>query len=185
MTYSDAERRTLLGLARQAVAAEVSGAPAPRPDAVPPALQQKRGCFVTLKNGDALRGCIGTFQPHLPLAEQVVEMGVAAARDPRFPMNRIRPEEVPELTVTVSVLSPLEPTDRPEQLEVGRHGIYVIRGARAGCFLPEVATEMGWTAEEFLDNCCAGKAGLPPGAWREPGTQVLLFTTETFSAGPI
>lgn len=184
MTYSDADRRTLLDLARRAVEAEVSGRPLPTPQTSSPALRERRGCFVTLKNGEELRGCIGTFQSRLPLVEQVVEMGQAAARDPRFPMNRIRPAEVPELTITISVLSPLEPAEHPEQLEVGRHGIYIVRDFRAGCFLPEVATEMGWGAEEFLDNCCAGKAGLSPGAWRDPETQVFLFTTETFSDGP-
>jgi uncharacterized protein (TIGR00296 family) len=110
----------------------------------------------------------------------VVEMGRAAARDPRFFMDRIAPAELDQLTVTVSVLSPLEETTEPEKLELGVHGIYIVSGGRSGCFLPEVATDMGWSVEEFLSHCCQSKAGLPPDAWKDPGTKVYLFTSEKF-----
>jgi AMMECR1 domain-containing protein len=83
--------------------------------------------------------------------------------------------------VEVSVLSPLEETAEPENLEIGRHGIYVVSQGRSGCYLPEVATQLGWSAEQFLDSCCQEKAGLPAGAWQSPGTQVYLFTSEKFS----
>jgi uncharacterized protein (TIGR00296 family) len=110
----------------------------------------------------------------------IVQMGAAAARDPRFIGNPVVSYEVPELTVQVSVLSPLEETHEPEKLEVGKHGIYVVQGERSGCFLPEVATDMGWGATEFLDRGCTGKAGLAPGVWKQAGTKVYLFTTEKF-----
>ena len=175
------DREKLSALAVSAVKAAVSGAPRPKIDDPSGLLAEKRGCFVTLRNKGRLRGCIGTFQPDRPLGEMIVEMGVAAAtQDPRFTFNRITPRETPELTIEVSVLSPLAETTEPEKLEIGRHGIYIVAGMRSGCFLPEVATEMGWGVEEFLDQCCAGKAGLPPGAWREKGTRVYLFTSEKF-----
>jgi AmmeMemoRadiSam system protein A len=107
--------------------------------------------------------------------------GRAAARDPRFTLDPITPDELDELTVEISVLSPLEPTDEPEKLNVGEHGIYIVSGRRAGCFLPEVATQMGWSPEQFLSQCCASKAGLPGDAWRHPDTTVYLFTSEKFS----
>jgi len=180
MGISAEDRKNLVHLARAAVEARVTGNPPPKVQNPQGLLVEKRGCFVTLTNRGRLRGCIGTFTPDAPLGEMIVQMGAAAARDPRFVTDPITPEELGELTVEVSVLSPLTRSDQPETLTPGRDGVYIIRGGRAGCFLPEVATQMGWDAEQFLDNCCTHKAGLPPGAWRRPDTQVYLFTTEKF-----
>lgn len=181
MPIDEQDRKRLVALARSAVAAEAAGGPPPPVGPLQGLLAEKRGCFVTLTNQGHLRGCIGTFQPQLPLAELVVEMGAAAACDSRFISNPVTPQEVPQLTVEVSVLSPLELTADPLQLQVGRHGIYIIRGSFGGCFLPEVATDMGWNAEEFLTECCSGKAHMAPDAWRQPGTKVFLFTSEKFA----
>lgn len=181
MTIPKEHRAELLRLARGAVEAEVNGEPLPRAENPTGVLTEKRGVFVTLTNAGRLRGCIGTFHPTAPLAEMIVEMASAAARDPRFVAQPITPQELDRLTVKISVLSPLEKTERPEQLEVGKHGIYVVRGMRSGCFLPEVATEMGWSAAEFLSYCCATKAGLHGDSWQDKETEVYLFTTEQFS----
>ena len=181
MPISERDRARLLELAREAVSAAVNRKRLPVARSPEGILGERRGCFVTLRNDDRLRGCIGTFRPDRPLGEMVVEMAAAAAtRDPRFTLNPITPAELSELSVELSVLSPLEETDRPENLELGKHGIYIVRGGRSGCFLPEVAKETGWGVEEFLDQCCVGKAGLPAGAWREPETKVYLFTSEKF-----
>lgn len=180
MALSPQERAQLIALAKGAVAAEVTGSPRPRVADPQGVLAELRGCFVTLTNRGRLRGCIGTFSPAGPLGQMIVEMGTAAAQDPRFVNNPITPNELAQLTVEVSVLSPLTPTEHPEQLEVGVHGIYIVRGHRAGCFLPEVATDQGWSAQEFLSQCCAGKAGLPPDAWQDAATKVFLFTSEKF-----
>jgi len=167
-------------LARGAVQSAVTRQPLPQMANFSGVLAEQRGCFVTLTNAGRLRGCIGTFQPHLPLAQMIVEMGLAATEDPRFVYNPITPGELPQLTIEVSVLSPLTETRDPLGLRIGEHGIYIIRGGRAGCFLPEVATDMNWSAKQFLDECCTGKAGLPPGAWQLEGTKVYLFTSEKF-----
>ena len=180
MTISADERAKLLALARSAVAATVCGRPLPRVDDPTGVLGERRGCFVTITNAGRLRGCIGTFQPPDTLGEMIVEMGHSAARDPRFVTDPITPEELDELTIQVSVLSPLRPTDQPEKLTVGEHGIYIVSGHRSGCFLPEVATDQGWTAEQFLTYCCTSKAMLPPDAWKDPATTVYLFTSEKF-----
>jgi len=180
MAIEAEDRKRMIELARGAVKAAVTGASPPE---MPPSvglLGEKRGCFVTLTNRGALRGCIGTFQPDRPLGEMIVEMGRSAARDPRFVTNPITPAELPDLTIEVSVLSPLELTTEPEKLEIGRHGIYIVSGYRSGCFLPEVATDQGWDAAEFLDYCCSHKANLPPHAWRTPEAKVYLFTSEKF-----
>ena len=181
MAISAEDRAALGALARQAVAAAVGGQARPRPQ-LAGLLAQRRGCFVTLTNNGRLRGCIGTFHPVGPLGQMVVEMAAAAAvQDPRFRFNPITVSELPHLKVEVSVLSELTPTNQPEKLQVGTHGIYIVRGGQSGCFLPEVATDQGWGAIEFLEQCCAGKAGLPPGAWKMEGTEVYLFTSEKFA----
>lgn len=180
MAISAEDRRRLVSLARSAVEAETTGRSMSSPGTLTGVLSERRGCFVTLTNAGRLRGCVGTFQPRGPLGEMIVEMAAAAARDPRFVGDPVTPEEIPELTVEVSVLSPLEKTDHPENLQVGVHGIYVVSGRRSGCFLPEVATDQGWDAEQFLTQCCLGKAALDGDAWRGPDAVVYLFTSEKF-----
>ena len=181
MPISPQERSTLITLARAAVDASVRGStlPVPRCEGI---LSRRLGCFVTLTNSGMLRGCIETFQPEESLGRTLVQMATAAAtQDPRFTTRPITPTELEQLQVEVSVLSELVETDKPERLEVGKHGIYIVNGPRAGCFLPEVATDMGWSAQEFLDQCCCSKAGLPAGAWMSSQTKVYLFTSEKFS----
>lgn len=180
MTIRSEDRTKLVALARETVEAVVTGRSVPKVVQASGILTEQRGCFVTLSNRGKLRGCIGTFRPSAPLGEMTIQMAAAAARDPRFVSNPVVSFELPELTVEVSVLSPLTETDEPEKLQVGKHGIYIVSGERSGCFLPEVATEMGWDAEEFLSHCCTGKAGLEPDAWRQADTKLYLFTSEKF-----
>ena len=106
-------------------------------------------------------------------------MAVAAAtEDPRFISAPITPEEVKDLNIEISVLSPLEKIENPLDIELGKHGIHIKKGYRSGCFLPQVATETGWSKEEFLSRCASMKAGLPDSAWKEPDTEVYVFTAE-------
>ena len=181
MSLSDEQRKYLVQLAAASVASAVNGSAAPQADDAQGILGEKRGCFVTLTNAGALRGCIGIFSPDRPLAEMIIEMARSAAADSRFVNNPITASELDQLTVEVSVLSELALTDEPENLEIGVHGIYVTCMGQSGCFLPEVATDQGWTAEQFLDYCCASKAGLPADAWKDPQAKVYLFTSEKFS----
>ena len=178
------QQHILLNTAKAAVLSAVTGQQTSSPATEDPALQEHRGCFVTLKDGEQLRGCIGQFTADRPLIEMVHEMGIASAtHDPRFLDEPITEVELPELDIEISVLSPMKPTDDPLSLELGTHGIYIVRGRQSGCFLPQVATETGWSKEEFLDYCCVYKAGLEQGAWRnDPSVQVYLFTAEVFGA---
>ncbi len=180
---NETHRRTLLTVARDTVQAVVTGSRPPTPTSNEPELNAPCGCFVTLKNKDRLRGCIGQFTSEKPLIALVAEMAKASATsDPRFMGNRITARELPALDVEISVLSPLARTDDPLSLRLGVDGIYIRRGHASGCFLPQVATETGWTKEEFLSYCCTHKAGLAPDAWRDPATEVYLFTAEVFGA---
>jgi AmmeMemoRadiSam system protein A len=177
---STQSRELLLRIARQAVESVVRGRPMPEWQIDAPELSARQGAFVTLRTGGELRGCIGRFVPDAPLWQVVGEMAVAAAQeDPRFFGRRLKADELERLRIEVSVLSPLERISDPlGEIELGRHGVYIRRGGMSGCFLPQVATETGWTKEEFLSNCCAGKAGLAADAWREPDAEVFVFTAE-------
>lgn len=139
------------------------------------------GAFVTLWRGSTLRGCIGSFVPTHDLAATIQELTRSSLKDARFTSDPIIAAELPELTIEVSILSDPKPTDDPASLVPGQHGIIIRRGGRSGCFLPKVALERGWSAEEFLSNCCTMKAGLDSDAWRGPDTEVLVFEAQVFS----
>jgi len=176
-----AEQR-LLEIARSVVEAAVRGESIPQFDEDHPDLQGHQGAFVTIKNHGQLRGCIGQFTANEPLYRVVRRMALSSSmEDPRFMYNRVLPDELEDIDIEISVLSPLEKADDPLSIELGTHGIYIRSGGRSGCFLPQVATETGWTKEQFLSQCCAGKAGLPPDAWKDPATEILTFTAHIIS----
>ena len=180
---NDAQKQMLLKTAHDTVEAVITSKAAVRPESDDPELNSHCGCFVTLKNADRLRGCIGQFTSDEPLIDLVVEMAKASAtRDPRFLGDPITADELQQLDIEISVLSPLQKTDDPLSLHLGTDGIYIKGKGASGCFLPQVATETGWSKEEFLSYCCAHKAGLPADAWKDPETQVYLFTAEVFGS---
>ena len=172
-------KQRLLQIARASIEAAVAGRPLPEVEEPNPELRGEQGCFVTLKHRGSLRGCLGNFHSSKPLYQLVNEMARASAlEDPRFLGDRITPEEAPQLELEISVLGPMQRIADPLALELGKHGIYIRQGSASGCFLPQVATETGWSKEEFLSNCCSHKAGLPPQAWRDPATEISIFTAE-------
>jgi AmmeMemoRadiSam system protein A len=181
---NETQKIILLKVAKDTVTAAVGCRPVYEPETDDPELLAEVGCFVTLKNGEELRGCIGQFTADKPLIEMVCQMAVSSCmHDPRFGGNRITPDELTDLDIEISVLSPMEKTDDPLSLRLGIDGIYITDGRRNGCFLPQVATETGWNEEDFLSFCCAHKAGLAPDAWKtDPGVEVYLFTADVFGA---
>jgi len=130
-----------------------------------------------------LRGCIGRFEPDEPLYRVVQEMAIAAAtEDYRFPP--VTPQELGELDIEISVLTPLRKISSIDEIQLGRHGIYIKKGGRAGTFLPQVATETGWSKEEFLGYCARDKAGLGWNGWKDADIYVyeaLVFSEQEFS----
>jgi len=179
---SEEARNILLTIARQSVEAALKGKSPPPFNVENPQLQHEQGAFVTLRTNGRLRGCIGQFIAEEPLWQVVQAMAVSAAtRDPRFFGNRLSPKEMDRLRIEISVLSPLKRINDPmTEMELGKDGIYIRRGMSSGCFLPQVADETGWSKEEFLSQCCAMKAGLAPDAWKEPDTEIFIFTAEVF-----
>lgn len=175
---SEADRRSLLALARRAIAEAVS---LQKPDGCvlhSGVFAEKRGVFVTLHARGRLRGCIGVVEAFEPLGESIGRCAAnAALHDPRF--SPVRVEELAELEIELSLLSPLEPI-LPENIEIGRHGLLILQGLKRGLLLPQVAVERKLGPEQFLEETCR-KAGLIAQAWQEPGTQILGFSCEVFS----
>lgn len=180
---NDIQKLTLLKLASDTVEAVLTSELLPAPESDDVEMNAHCGCFVTLKNHGRLRGCIGHFTSDIPLIELVVHLAKASAtEDMRFFSDPVTADELSRLDVEISVLSPLKLTDDPLSLRLGIDGIYIKKGFASGCFLPQVATEAGWSKEEFLSYCCAHKAGLPADAWKEPQTEVYLFSADVFGA---
>jgi AmmeMemoRadiSam system protein A len=170
------ERRELLAIARRAASSFVREGKVPEETPASPRLSAPGAAFVTLTQEGHLRGCIGYTEAAAPLYRTIQECAVAAAtEDPRFPP--VGPSEVDSLHIEISVLTPLVPV-RPEEVEVGVHGLMIRKGERRGLLLPQVATEYGWDRPEFLSNVCR-KAGLPPDEWRK-GAELYSFTAEVF-----
>ncbi|MBI5017120.1 MAG: AmmeMemoRadiSam system protein A [Deltaproteobacteria bacterium] len=173
---SQGAKKELLGLARATIAATLEGRCAREIDPSPE-LEQPAAAFVSLHKGGRLRGCIGTLEARGPLHCAVAEMARSAAfHDPRFPP--LRAEELDAVDLEISVLSPLRRIADPAEVEVGRHGLWIVQGGRRGVLLPQVPTTCGWDRETFLAQTC-GKAGLPPDAWKK-GAELYVFEAEVF-----
>ena len=174
---TDLQKQALLDLARRSVRAHVTGSP--ESVSLDMALPDASGAFVSLKRRGDLRGCLGTLECRRGLATEVARCAAdAASEDPRFPP--VAREELPEISIEVSVLGPLEAIDPGDvhAITLGRHGLVAEQGASRGLLLPQVATEWEWTTEQFLRQTCV-KAGLAPDAWQH-GARIFRFDAEVF-----
>jgi AmmeMemoRadiSam system protein A len=175
---SPEEKNALLQIARRSLVEAIVHGRRWQPDAPVGKLAEPRGAFVTLHLGKRLRGCVGQVEPHNSLAFTVARCAISAAReDDRF--NSVQADEVPQLTIEISVLSPPKPIT-PNEIVIGTHGLIVECGPFRGLLLPQVAAERNWTAEKFLSETCL-KAGLPSDAWKSAETKIFGFTAEIYS----
>ena len=177
-----AEKKALLSLARMTLDSYLTSKKTPPCDSAAGGLVDKKGAFVSLHNGEELRGCIGQLYPDRELYKIVQHCAVSAAlEDVRFmPVTR---EELPELSIEISVLTPFRRVRNVEEIEVGKHGLYLVQGRFRGLLLPQVATQYGWDRTTFLEQTCR-KSGLPESAWRDPQTIIQTFEAEVFSDSP-
>jgi AmmeMemoRadiSam system protein A len=171
------EQKELLKIARDTIVTVVTGGTIPPVETVSPALNGPNGWFVTIKQQGHLRGCIGNFLSDQPLYRLTQEMAMSAAtRDPRFyPM---KPHDLEDFQLEISVLSPLQKISAIEDIQVGRHGIYIVKNSYRGVLLPQVATEYGWDRDTFLKHTCL-KAGLPENAWQKE-CDIFIFSAQVF-----
>ena len=177
---AEAERTALGRIARKVVRQTVYGETPGEPTRLLPRLRYSQGAFVTLHSCGKLRGCIGDVHGREPLGLTVQKMAVAAAtQDPRFPP--LTEEELENLEIEISVLSPMQQVTTPAEIEVGRHGLWIRQGTCQGILLPQVAETQGWDRIQFLNRTCA-KAGLPEAAWQHPDTEIWTFSADIFPA---
>ncbi|MFA5200437.1 MAG: AmmeMemoRadiSam system protein B [Candidatus Omnitrophota bacterium] len=174
------QKKKLLKLARNSIETYLKTGKKLEVNENDPVLNKNMGAFVTLNKGGDLRGCIGNLVGNQPIYLTVRDMAVeAAVDDPRF--SPLSLKELKEVEIEISVLSPLVRVKSADEIELGKHGVLVRKGARSGVFLPQVATETGWGKEEFLDNLCSHKAGLPESSWKDKDTEIYIFSAEVFS----
>ena len=171
---SKAEAAKLLKIARNAITHQILNETYNLKPREERSINIHSGCFVTIKQNGNLRGCIGNFQSQQPLYQEVATMAVAAAsQDPRFPpMNT---DDLGNFNLEITILSPLEKIEDTDKIEVGTHGIYIIKGFNRGVLLPQVATEYGWDKKTFLQQTCI-KAGLPDNSWQHQETEIYIFS---------
>jgi AmmeMemoRadiSam system protein A len=160
---TDEEKKILKEIARMALTEAVMHDKKIQidPTKLPSKFKEHLGAFVTLHKDGQLRGCIGRFEPDQPLYDVIIDMAISASRyDNRF--SPVTPNELDSIDIEISVLTPRRKVNSVDDVIVGKHGIYIEYGPYNGTYLPQVATDMKWNAEEFVRSCCVEKAGIPP-----------------------
>jgi len=145
-------------------------------------LKQAQGVFVTLRRHGELRGCIGRIETDEPLNQTVPLVAIEAAlKDSRF--APVTAEELDEIHVEVSVLTPPVKVAHPGEIVAGRDGVVIEYSGHRGVFLPQVWDETGWTRVEFLRQLASQKAGLPPESWQQ--ATLYVFQDQIFEEEPL
>jgi len=179
-SFTKEEEKTLLGIARNTIVVYINQHKTPEVDDknFSSNLKLHAGAFVTLKEKGELRGCIGRFTADIPLWQVIQQMAISSAtQDSRF--TPVTASETDKLEIEISVLSPMKRIYSADEIVLGKHGIYIKKGYYSGTFLPQVATETGWSREEFLGHCSRDKAGLSWDGWKD----AELYTYEALVFG--
>jgi len=180
-TLGSIEREKLLSVARETIASYLTDRSIPEidPGSLPPALLQKAGAFVTLKKNGDLRGCIGHFEADKALYAIVQQMAVASStQDYRF--SPVTFAELKQIEIEISVLTPMKRVQSVSEIKLGRDGIYIRKGGRSGTFLPQVASETGWSLDEFLGHCARDKAGIGWDGWKDKDAEIYTYQALVF-----
>lgn len=178
--FSKEEKSTLLKIARSTISTYVRERKVPEIDnrGFTDNLLMNTGAFVTLREKGELRGCIGRFTADIPLYQVVQDMAIASStEDSRF--SPVTPGEIDQMEIEISVLSPMKKVQSPDEIVLGKHGIYIKKGYLSGTFLPQVATETGWSKEEFLGHCAQDKAGIGWDGWKD--AELYIYEASVFS----
>ncbi len=186
MQLTSGQSQRLMNIARDAIRVALNNQPASALGETDPALMSPAGCFVSLhaRGSHQLRGCIGRLDATGPLAPVVQQTAVGVLRDPRFAAAPIRLDELPNLDLEISVLSPLRPAAHPLDFDLQNDGIFLIISNRTGCFLPQVARQTGWSKEQLLDRLCMEKLQFPARMWQHPAARLQKFTAVVLGPEP-
>ena len=145
-------------------------------------LSQAAGAFVSLYNNGELRGCLGVIASETSLAVTVSQLaGRSATEDPRFPS--VTEDELDDIRIEISVLSPLREISAIEEIQVGKHGLFIVAGMYRGLLLPQVAVKYRWNVTRFLEETCV-KAGLPRDQWKHAETNIYIFSAQIIEQEP-
>ncbi|PIU40007.1 MAG: hypothetical protein COT00_03980 [Candidatus Omnitrophica bacterium CG07_land_8_20_14_0_80_50_8] len=178
-TWSDNQKKELLDIAGRTVRSYVTDGTVYQPDKSDSMFKENRAVFVTLRKKGQLRGCIGRLIAQEPLDLAVRNMAIeAASQDPRF--GPVQKDELKDLSFSVSVLSPPIKINGVDEIVLGKHGVIVRQGGHSGVFLPQVAEELAYNKEIFLNELCSQKAGLPEHCWQDPTVDLYVFTADEF-----
>jgi AmmeMemoRadiSam system protein A len=178
INLTDDEKKTLHNIALTAIKNRLENESPSVSQSITDTLNEKRGAFVSLHKHGQLRGCIGYVHGFKPLAKAINDMAIAAAfKDPRFPP--LNENELEDLDIEISVLTPMKQISNINEIEVGKHGLMMIKGPYSGLLLPQVATQYNWDRQTFLSETCH-KAGLPVDAWKDDETEIYTFSAEIF-----
>lgn len=183
---TETDKENLLNIARETLTTYMEDGKIFKPakSSMDKNLLQQAGAFVTLTRHGQLRGCIGTFKPSGAVCETVRDMAISAAsKDYRF--DPVRREELEKIEIEISVLTPLRKIQSISEIEIGKHGIYIIKGNHSGTLLPQVAPKQGWTREEFLGYCARDKAGIGWNGWKDADIytyEAIIFSEKEMNA---
>lgn len=173
------QKKRLLQIARDTIEAYVKTGKMPEIKEDDPALNREVGAFVTIHKHGQLRGCIGNIVGQGPLYLTVRNVAVeSSSADPRFPA--VTESELKDIDIEISALSELKKVANADEIEMGKHGVLIKNDITSGVYLPQVATETGWSKEEFMSSLCTGKAGLPADAWKKGDVDIYTFTAQVF-----
>jgi AmmeMemoRadiSam system protein A len=176
---TDQQKHKLLHLARSTIKEYISKGRIAQPEEDDPLLNKPMGAFVTLHVNGELKGCIGNITASSALFITIRDMAIAAAsEDARF--TPLSEEELAQAKIEISVLSPLKKVSSPDEIVIGKHGVLVRNAQTSGVYLPQVATETGWSKEDFMDSLCGSKAGMDPRSWQNGGCEIYIFSAEVF-----
>ncbi len=174
------EKQILLSWAREALTGYLATGQIPLKQVPGVSLETKGAVFVTLKKNGQLRGCLGGFEARESVWQAVANMAVATAiNDPRF--SPVTKDELKDIAIEISLLSPLKKIKSIEEIKLGKHGVYLKQGSLTGTFLPQVAQEGDWTKESFLGEICVQKMGLERNCYLDPATEIFVYTVESFA----
>jgi uncharacterized protein len=186
MQLSAEQSQRLLEIARAAIRQTLQGQTVTETPESDPMLMSPAGCFVSLHQRDdhQLRGCVGRLDANGPLAQVVRQTAVSVLGDPRFANRRVQLNELANLEIEISVLSPLTAAKTPLDFDLLNDGLFLTISNRTGCFLPQVARQTGWSKEQLLDRLCMEKLAFPAKMWQHPAARLQKFTAAILGPEP-